>query len=104
MHSLRKHPLSRVGSHPKWAVMFLLPEVAMSVTTHNALTQRQANAGQLTRRQPRLTTWIGGLFRTWRRRIQERQAFAHLDQRDLRDMGLSQWEVERELAKPFWRE
>ncbi len=40
---------------------------------------------------------------TWRRRIRERQAFARLDYRELRDIGLSRWDVERELAKPFWR-
>jgi uncharacterized protein YjiS (DUF1127 family) len=76
----------------------------MSVTTHNALTQCQANAGPSSHRQVGAIAWIGDLFGTWSRRIQERQAFAHLDQRDLRDMGLSQWEVETELAKPFWRE
>jgi uncharacterized protein YjiS (DUF1127 family) len=51
-----------------------------------------------------MVAWIGDRLGTWRRRIQERRAFAHLDQRDLRDMGLSRWEVEREVAKPFWRE
>jgi uncharacterized protein YjiS (DUF1127 family) len=39
----------------------------------------------------------------WRTRIKDRQAFAALDHRDLRDLRLSRWEVERELAKPFWR-
>jgi uncharacterized protein YjiS (DUF1127 family) len=39
----------------------------------------------------------------WRARLRDRQAFATLDHRDLRDLRLSQWEVERELAKPFWR-
>jgi uncharacterized protein YjiS (DUF1127 family) len=29
--------------------------------------------------------------------------FAALDRRDLSDLSLSRWEVERELAKPFWR-
>jgi uncharacterized protein YjiS (DUF1127 family) len=75
----------------------------MSATTHNALTQSQINSHSLGR-QPGVTALIGDLFGTWRRRIQEREAFAHLEQRDLRDMGLSQWEVETELSKPFWRE
>ncbi len=47
---------------------------------------------------------FGDMLHTWRKRNQERQAFAHLDYRDLRDIGLSQWEVEAELAKPFWRD
>ncbi len=46
---------------------------------------------------------IGRAIGIWRRRISERQTFAALDRRDLRDLGLSQWEVELELAKPFWR-
>ncbi len=76
----------------------------MSVTIHNALLQRQANAGALAGPRSGLVTEIGATFRTWRRRIEERRAFAQLDHRDLRDMGLTQWEVESELAKPFWRE
>jgi uncharacterized protein YjiS (DUF1127 family) len=51
----------------------------------------------------RLTSWLGRLVGTWRRRLRERQAFARLDYRELRDIGLSRWDVERELAKPFWR-
>jgi uncharacterized protein YjiS (DUF1127 family) len=42
-------------------------------------------------------------LRVWRSRIRERQAFPVVDDRDLRDLGLSRWEVDRELAKPFWR-
>jgi uncharacterized protein YjiS (DUF1127 family) len=40
----------------------------------------------------------------WRARVRNRQALATLDQRDLRELGVSQWELERELAKPFWRD
>ncbi|MGD0433403.1 MAG: DUF1127 domain-containing protein [Acetobacteraceae bacterium] len=39
----------------------------------------------------------------WRSRYRERHAFPVLDHRELRDLGLSRWDVERELAKPFWR-
>jgi uncharacterized protein YjiS (DUF1127 family) len=39
----------------------------------------------------------------WHTRIRDRRRFATLDRRELRDLGLSNWEVERELAKPFWR-
>jgi uncharacterized protein YjiS (DUF1127 family) len=42
-------------------------------------------------------------LRLWRSRIRERQAFPVIDDRDLRDLGVSRWEVDRELAKPFWR-
>ena len=39
----------------------------------------------------------------WQRRANERHALAHLDDRMLRDLGLSRSEVARELRKPFWR-
>ncbi|MGA3002337.1 MAG: hypothetical protein ABSE20_11455 [Acetobacteraceae bacterium] len=42
-------------------------------------------------------------LRLWRTRFRDRHAFPVLDERDLRDLRLSRWEVDRELAKPFWR-
>jgi uncharacterized protein YjiS (DUF1127 family) len=39
----------------------------------------------------------------WRSRYRERHSFPPLDDRELRDLGVSRWDVERELAKPFWR-
>jgi len=43
-------------------------------------------------------------LRLWRTRIRQRHAFPVLDERDLRDLRVSRWDVERELAKPFWRD
>ncbi len=39
----------------------------------------------------------------WQRRANERHALAELDDKILRDLGLSRSEVARELRKPFWR-
>ncbi len=39
----------------------------------------------------------------WQCRANQRHALAHLDDRMLRDLGLSRSEVARELRKPFWR-
>lgn len=39
----------------------------------------------------------------WQRRHQDRQALASLDDRLLRDVGISPAEAAREAAKPFWR-
>ena len=39
----------------------------------------------------------------WQRRANERHALAQLDDRMLRDLGLSRSEVAEELRKPFWR-
>ncbi len=53
----------------------------------------------------------GGLFRSavarlreWRRRARERGQLARLDERMLRDIGLSRAEAEYIINKPFWRE
>jgi uncharacterized protein YjiS (DUF1127 family) len=76
----------------------------MSSMTHIMVTECQVGLHSSSSHRVGVAGRIGELFSTWYRRTQERDAFAHLDQRDLRDMGLSQWEVETELAKPFWRE
>ena len=70
----------------------------MSATTASTLTKFQAHANA----RPA----AGALMRTlrlWVARHRERQDFTLVDERDLRDLGLSRWELERELAKPFWR-
>jgi len=36
-------------------------------------------------------------------RARQRRSLADLDDRRLRDLGLSRADVEREAAKPFWR-
>jgi uncharacterized protein YjiS (DUF1127 family) len=46
---------------------------------------------------------IARLIQLWRSRIRERRTFVTFDHRDLRDIGLSRWDLERELSKPFWR-
>lgn len=75
----------------------------MAVTVHPSLTKCQA-AGFSSGDDG--TGWAKGFGRTirlWRSRIRERRTVTSLDYRDLRDLGLSRWDVERELAKPFWR-
>ena len=44
------------------------------------------------------------IFATWRRRVRERRELATLDYRTLRDLGLSEGEVQFEASKPFWRD
>jgi uncharacterized protein YjiS (DUF1127 family) len=39
----------------------------------------------------------------WQRRANERHALAQLDDRMLRDLGLSRSEIAWESRKPFWR-
>jgi uncharacterized protein YjiS (DUF1127 family) len=54
-------------------------------------------------RRGSLTWSLAETLRLWRSRFRERRAFPVLEERDLRDLRLSRWEVDRELAKPFWR-
>jgi uncharacterized protein YjiS (DUF1127 family) len=40
----------------------------------------------------------------WRERSRSRRSLRDLDERMLRDIGLTPADVERECRKPFWRE
>ncbi len=40
---------------------------------------------------------------TWQRRMHERRHLSELDERLLRDMGLSRADVVTETGKPFWK-
>jgi uncharacterized protein YjiS (DUF1127 family) len=75
----------------------------MTAVARHPLTNCQAAYRPLQTRRSGLTESFVRIFRLWHSRIRERRAFASLDYRDLRDMGVSQWDVERELAKPFWK-
>ena len=73
----------------------------MSTTVHHALPNCQLKRPSL------FATIAQSLVHTlqlWRSRVRERHGFTVIDERDLRDFGISRWEVERELAKPFWRD
>jgi uncharacterized protein YjiS (DUF1127 family) len=44
------------------------------------------------------------LFDIWRRRFRDREALALMDERSLRDLGLTRYDALYEARKPFWRE
>jgi uncharacterized protein YjiS (DUF1127 family) len=44
------------------------------------------------------------LLDTWRQHLRDRRALALMDERSLRDLGLTRYEALREVRKPFWRE
>lgn len=44
-----------------------------------------------------------GLLALWIERATQRRALAELDDRLLKDVGLSRSEARQEAAKPFWR-
>ena len=44
------------------------------------------------------------VFQTWQRRVEQRQQLASLDERLLKDMGISPMDASAEVAKPFWKD
>lgn len=50
------------------------------------------------------TDWVFAAVHEWRRRSRERAQLAALDDRMLRDIGLSHADREFLANKPFWRE
>lgn len=46
---------------------------------------------------------VDALF-AWQRRLADRAALRALDDRMLRDIGLSRADIEAEISKPFWRD
>lgn len=47
---------------------------------------------------------IAATLRLWRRRWRNRQELTRLDDRTLRDIGLTRGDAEFLINKPFWRE
>lgn len=47
--------------------------------------------------------WIA-LVKTWRRRMQDRQILATMDEQSLRDIGITRYDAFYEASKPFWRD
>ena len=55
----------------------------------------------------RLGGFLNGVraaLREWRQRRNGRLELARLDERMLRDIGLTRFDAEHEINKPFWRE
>ncbi len=48
--------------------------------------------------------WFFGALREWRRRLKDRAQLAALDDRMLKDIGISRADAEFLANKPFWRE
>jgi uncharacterized protein YjiS (DUF1127 family) len=47
---------------------------------------------------------LRSLFKRWRQRMRQRAELARFDERSLRDIGQSDADVQRELAKWVWQE
>ena len=74
----------------------------MASAAVHSLTHRRAAGGLPEHHGHHPLRGLVRLFRRWRARIRERRALALFEQRELSELGVSRWEVERELAKHFW--
>lgn len=64
---------------------------------------RRIGASYFSGRIVAVLTGVFDVLLLWQRRANERHALASLDDRMLRDLGLSRAEVAWESRKPFWR-
>jgi len=76
----------------------------MSAAAHHPLTNCQPVRRAATVSFVGVAGWLGRSVRRWRENAATRRALSWMDERDLRDARLSRWEIERELARPFWRD
>lgn len=75
--------------------MFALPNTAV-------LAQRAANALWTVVRA--VVVGLPDTLYTWQQRHRMRHELRHLDERMLRDMGISRYDAVREARRPFWKE
>lgn len=68
-----------------------------------ALDGRLSGQGHgLWRHLMRAARHAGGVLRRWHELARERRQLAELDERMLKDLGLSRADAEREAGRPFW--
>jgi uncharacterized protein YjiS (DUF1127 family) len=72
----------------------------MSVALMNSHSEPRALAARIAA----ATQALANTLHVWGSRIRERQSFPLINDRELHDLGVSRWELERELSKPFWRD
>ncbi len=75
----------------------------MHISAQHALTNCQSMAQTSAASHGGIAGWLAKAFHNWRERAAERHELAQMDDRALRDARLNRWEVQQELARPFWR-
>ncbi len=66
--------------------------------------RKRANHHSATGRLDRMVRRIDATIRDWRRRARERHELAGLDDRMLKDIGITRVEAIHLASKPFWKE
>lgn len=78
------------------------PNAFGTAPTHTVLIRPVAGSGVRFSVARLVTRWLGELGQ-WAQRQRERAALAALDERMLKDIGVSRADVWQEINKPFWR-
>jgi len=68
------------------------------------MTQSKTNSARAYSQQSALVTRFVRVFAAWSERYRARRALSRLDEHMLRDIGLSQNEARREVARRFWQD
>lgn len=76
----------------------------MHSIAHSGLTDCQPTVFRPHTAQAGWTDKIRDLIRRWRARAQDRRSYARMTERDFQDLRWNRWEIEHELARPFWRD
>jgi uncharacterized protein YjiS (DUF1127 family) len=92
---VQPHPVAQLGGS-----FTIVGRSVMAALARQPLTNCQASALPSS---SRFAGWIRQTIRLWQARSRERHAFDFVSERELRDLGLSRWDFEREISKPFWR-
>ena len=53
---------------------------------------------------PSWGTRLRRLLAAWTQRRHGWEAYGRMSDRDVQDTGVSRWDIERELARPFWHD
>ena len=77
-----------------WSYRHVHPYDDTAYATNSSPHPRQFTGGAL-------YVW-SGVIRMWFQRSHQRRALAELDDRMLRDIGVTRSQAQREAAKPFW--
>ncbi len=75
----------------------------MAIALHHPLTNSQPLPPVARGFARRAADGIARLVVLWLEHNADLRIVEQLEERDLRDMGASRWELRRELARPFWR-
>jgi uncharacterized protein YjiS (DUF1127 family) len=82
-------------------------KLVLSLTTtgrrYGSVSQKTRRAAEWFRLSKAVFGRVVAVLGEWRQRSRERAQLALLDERMLRDIGVSRGEVLREVNKPFWR-